>query len=138
LERPSVCEKKSPPQDSANFRIKLIQGLKVLTIEFLPIMPCFRQVDHLLMVKTLLKSDPESPEILFSEVFRLECVKHMSSNEDHSCDFIRFFCFIIRFNGNSQLLGNQVELHILHPFQVVSSRDLQSSEIQLIKVRHSL
>ena len=100
-------------------------------------MPYFRQVDHLLMVKMLLKSDPKSLGILFIEDFRLKCVRHMSSNEDHSYGFVRFFCLIVRLNGSSQLLGSEVELQILYSLQVVSSKDLQNSEIKLIEVRHS-
>ena len=67
----------------------------------------------------------------------MECTRPISSDEDYSCDFVGFLCLIVRLNGSSQLLGSQVELHILNPLQVVSFRDLQSSEIRLIEVRHS-
>jgi len=121
-----------------NFGIILIHRLKVLKMEVLPIMSSFLQVDYFLVVKMLLKSDPESPVILFSEIFHLECVRHhtqiMSLDEDHICGFVRFLRLIVRLSGFSQLLDSQVKLHIFYPLQVVSFRDLQSSEIQLIEV----
>jgi len=98
-----------------------------------PIISYFRQVDHLLVVKTFLKNDLESHGILFSEVYRLECIRHISSDEDYSCGFVGFLHLIFQLNGSSQLLGSQVELYILCLLQVVSFKDLQSSEICLIE-----
>ncbi|KAM1151399.1 hypothetical protein ACFX19_034722 [Malus domestica] len=64
----------------------------------------------------------------------------MSSDEDHSSGFFSLAKRVVRlfFNGETQVLCSEVELHILDPLKVVPSKDLQSGEVQFVQIRHVL
>ena len=62
----------------------------------------------------------------------------MSSDQDHSGGFLSFANRVVRliFNGRTQIISSEVELHSLDPVEVVPSRDLQSGEVEFIQIRH--
>ncbi|KAM2273926.1 hypothetical protein ACFX1S_043796 [Malus domestica] len=103
----------------------------------LPVVSCFRQVNVFLVIETIGHSKPDGAWILLSEVLDLQCIMDVSSNEDHCNSFLNFNDWFIvdRFlNGGFNTLCSKMELHILNPLQVVSSRYLQSDEIKLVQV----
>ncbi|KAM2967112.1 hypothetical protein FF1_027411 [Malus domestica] len=60
---------------------------------------------------------------------------NMSSDEDHGSGFLNFTNRVVRliFNGMTQVLCSEMELHILDPLEVVPSRDLQSGEVEFVQ-----
>ena len=63
---------------------------------------------------------------------------NMSSDEDHGSGFLSFanrvVCLI--FNGKTQILCSEEELHIFDPLAVVSSKDLQSGKVEFVQIQH--
>ncbi|KAM1390754.1 hypothetical protein ACFX2I_018545 [Malus domestica] len=103
----------------------------------LPIGSCFRQVNVFLVIEVIGQSEPEGTWIFLCEVLDLQCIMDMSVDEDHSSSFLSFVDgFIVgRFLDNSsKTLCSKMELHIVNPLQVVSSRDIQNDEIKLVQV----
>ena len=92
----------------------------------MPVMSYFRQVYVFLVIETIGQSKPEGACVFFSEVLGLQCIMDDSSNEDHC---ISLLSFVNRFLGygcldyGSNILCSQMELHVLNPLQIVSSRD---------------
>ena len=63
---------------------------------------------------------------------------NVSSYADHGSGFLSFTNRVVRLiiNGRMQILYGVVELHILDPLNVVSSRDLQNGEVEFVQIRH--
>ncbi|KAM2034656.1 hypothetical protein ACFX1X_038030 [Malus domestica] len=90
------------------------------------VMSCFRQVYVFLVIETVGQSKPEGAWVLLSEILSLQYIMDVSSNEDHCSSLLSF---VNRFvgdrclDGGSNTLCSQMELHVLNPLQIVSSRD---------------
>ena len=99
----------------------------------LPVLSCFRQVNVFLMVEAIGQSEPEGTWILLCEVLGLQCIMDESADEDHSSSFLSFVDgFVVgRFlDSSSKTLCSKMELHILNPLWVVSSKDFHNGEIE--------
>ena len=60
----------------------------------------------------------------------MQCIMDVSSDEDHSSSFVSFVNeFIVNWflDSSSKTFCSKVELHILNPLQVASSRVVKSS-----------
>ncbi|KAM1480812.1 hypothetical protein ACFX2I_027912 [Malus domestica] len=103
-------------------------------------MSYFRQEDVILVIKAISQSDLKCSWIFLSKVLSLQCIMNVSLDEDHGSGFLSFAYRVVRliFNGTMQILCGEVELHILDPLEVVSSRDHQSDEVEFVQIRHVL
>ncbi|KAM1698793.1 hypothetical protein ACFX2K_030221 [Malus domestica] len=103
----------------------------------MPIVSCFRQVNVFQVIETIGQSKPEGLWVLLSKVLGLQCIMDVSLNEDHCSSFLIFidgFVVDMCLNGSSNTFYSKMELHVLNPLQVVSSRDFQSGKIELVQV----
>ena len=101
----------------------------------LPVVSCFRQVYVFLVIEMVGQSEPYGAWVLLSEVLSLQSIMDMSSNEDHCSSFLSFVDrFVVGrcLDGGSNTLCNEIDLHVLNPFQIVSSRYFQSREIEIV------
>ena len=56
----------------------------------LSIMSCFRQVNVFLVIEAIGQREPDGTWILLYEVLGLQCIRDVSSDEDHSSNFMSF------------------------------------------------
>ena len=104
----------------------------------LPVVSCFRQENIFLVIEAIGQSNPVDAWVFLSEVLGLQCIMDVSLDEDYSSSLLSFVNWVVgRFlDGGSKILCSKMELHVLNPFWVVSSKYFQSGEIELVQVRH--
>ncbi|KAM2351960.1 hypothetical protein ACFXTH_006705 [Malus domestica] len=88
-------------------------------------MSSFMQYDVLMVIEAISQSNPKCSWIFLNKLLDLQCIMNVSSDEDHGSDFLNFANQVVRliFNGGMQIFCSEVELHILDPLEVVSSKD---------------
>ncbi|KAM2087775.1 hypothetical protein COP2_032717 [Malus domestica] len=92
----------------------------------LPVVSCFRQIYVFLVIEMVGQSKSDGAWVFLNEILSLQCIMNVSSDEDNCSSFLSF---VNRFVGDKCLDGgfntfcSEIELHVLNPLQIVSSRD---------------
>ncbi|KAM2935902.1 hypothetical protein COP2_033558 [Malus domestica] len=92
----------------------------------LSVVSCFRQVYVFLVIEMVGQSKSEGAWVLLSEILSLQCIINVSSNEGYCSSLLSFVNRFVEdrcLDGGFNILYSEMELHVLNPLHIVSSRD---------------